>query len=527
MKHATMLCAIVFLALLLACAPAPSAAPPINPTAAPAAANPTTPPQAAAAPYTVTWYQSCPWVSDPLPDLKDDFVHQYILQKYNIDLQVTFNAECDDAKTAAMVASGDLPDFMQAYWTSGNPTLAQLIDQGVILPIDVDKYPGIKNAISPKAFNYLMSNGKVWGFAPPADPTHFTSWVRQDWLDKIKLKTPTTPEEALAVATAFTSQDPDGNGKNDTYGFTSYVGSDHSPFTGVRSFFAPFGFVPGQTDLMIKDNKAYFPGLSENAKQGLMWFKQVIDAKAIDPAWSVNTEDQFHQTVADGKAGMMTYYLYMLNPNYYNVADQIKAKGDNAKWVWMDPLTGPAGKYMMVQPYANGIGNAFFVSQKTQSDPAKFDAMMKFLDDAINTKSELYREMVWGEKGKTYEPDANGGIAKYDRSQFKWQGNYRLFRTGNNEYRVGSWESTYPLMVEGFARADKLPVAESVRGLVPALPAQSDLDTYVAEMHLKFVTGEESFDNWDKFVNEAMTKFKGQEILDDANAKLKALGLTQ
>jgi hypothetical protein len=219
----------------------------------------------------------------------------------------------------------------------------------------------------------------------------------------------------------------------------------------------------------------------------------------------------------------------MLNPNYYDVADMIKAKGTNANWQWMDPITGPAGKYDQVVPLDNGTGNAFFVTKQAQSEPGKYDALMKFLDDAINTKSDLYREMVFGIKGTTYWTDDQGNITKYDRKtpNMLWQGNYRLFRTGNTEYRVGSWGVTQPLMVTGFARQDKMPVLFSVRGLVPSAEGQADLDQYVLEMHTKFVTGEESFDNWDKFVNEAMTTYKGQALLDDATTKLKALGLFQ
>ena len=532
----------VLLVALVSCgAPAPQVAAPTaassataapQPTAAAAAPPATAAPQptaaAAQAPanvYKVVWYQGCPWVSDALPDPKDDVVHQYILQHYSLDVEVRFNAECDDAKTSAMISAGDLPDFMQQYWTTGNPILSQLIDQGIVLPIDLDKHPGMKNAISPEAYTFLTREGKVWGFAPPADPTHQTLWIRQDWLDKLGMKPPTTPAEALEVAKAFTSKDPDGNGKADTYGLTSFVSSG-DPYQGLTAFLAPFGFVPGDSDLMVQDNKAYFPGLSENAKQGLMWLNELVKAKAIDPAWSTNTEDQFREAVASDKVGMVTYYFYMLNPNFYDVADKIKARGSNAKWVWVDPLTGPAGKYMQVQPYANGIGNAFFVTSHAQSEPGKYEAVMRFLDDAINVKSDLYRSMVWGVKDTTYWTNDKGEIVKRQLDDaHKYMGNYRLFRTGNTEYRVGSWSVTQPVMVEGFGRADKLPVLSSVRGLVPAHVAQADFDQYIAENHIKFATGEESFDNWDTFLNEAMTSFKGQEILDDATAKLKALGL--
>jgi putative aldouronate transport system substrate-binding protein len=531
----------ILVMILVACGPAatPTAAPtqggaeatqaPAEATQPPAEA--TQPPAEATQPpakvYNVIWYQGCPWYADPLPDPEDDIVHQYVLENYGLNLELRFNAECDDGKTTAAIAAGDVPDFMQQYWTTANPILTQLIDQGIVLPIDLEQYPGMKNAISPEAYTFLKRDGQVWGFAPPADPTHETLWVRQDWLDNLGLERPTTPEEALEVARAFTFDDPDGNGQDDTYGLSNFAGAELG-YRGIHAFMAPFGFFPGRADLQIADNKAFFPGLSENAKQGLMWLNQAVEEKVIDPAWSTNTEDAFREAVANDKVGMVSYYLYMLNPAFYDVADRIAARGSPADWQWMDPLTGPAGKYMYVQPYNNGIGNAFFVTSQSQSEPGKHEALMRFLNDAIDVNSDLYRVMVWGVKDVTYWTDDQGNIVKRQLDDdHKYLGHYRLFRTGNEEYRVGSWGETQPVMVPGFARADTLPVVFSVRGLVPAHSAQADFDQFIAEKHAAFANGQESFDDWDSFVDEAMTTFSGQEILDDATAQLKSLGLIQ
>lgn len=42
--------------------------------------------------------------------------------------------------------------------------------------------------------------------------------IRQDWLDNLNLQAPQTTDELYTVAKAFTDNDPDQNGKNDTYG---------------------------------------------------------------------------------------------------------------------------------------------------------------------------------------------------------------------------------------------------------------------------------------------------------------------
>ena len=43
-------------------------------------------------------------------------------------------------------------------------------------------------------------------------------FVRKDWMDRLNLSIPTTTDELYEMAKAFTEQDPDGNGIDDTYG---------------------------------------------------------------------------------------------------------------------------------------------------------------------------------------------------------------------------------------------------------------------------------------------------------------------
>lgn len=45
---------------------------------------------------------------------------------------------------------------------------------------------------------------------------------RKDWLQKLGRKVPTTIDEVIDLARAFTTEDPDGNGRNDTFGFLLY-----------------------------------------------------------------------------------------------------------------------------------------------------------------------------------------------------------------------------------------------------------------------------------------------------------------
>ncbi len=121
------------------------------------------------------------------------------------------------------IASGNLPDVMRMNVRQ----FQELSTADAIL--DVTKY--VDEYASP-ALEWLYEldegftrdastvNGKLYsvpitGTSPNNTPL---LWIRKDWLDRVGLEVPTTIDEFMEVARAFRNNDPDGNGKKDTYG---------------------------------------------------------------------------------------------------------------------------------------------------------------------------------------------------------------------------------------------------------------------------------------------------------------------
>ena len=48
---------------------------------------------------------------------------------------------------------------------------------------------------------------------------------------------------------------------------------------------------------------------------------------------------------------------------------------------------------------------------------------------------------------------------------------------------------------------------------------QTDLKTFALDAYIKFITGEESMDKWEDFVNQ-FNSLGGQQIVDEINAAL-------
>lgn len=125
-------------------------------------------------------------------------------------------------KFNVLFASKSAPDLIFEFDTAYQ---GQLYNQKQLLPLDdliesssteykamLEKYPALRKAGT-------MADGKLYTVGRPVQfgPQHYL-FIRNDWLKKLDLEVPTTPEELLKVAKAFTEQDPDGNGKADTYG---------------------------------------------------------------------------------------------------------------------------------------------------------------------------------------------------------------------------------------------------------------------------------------------------------------------
>ena len=119
-----------------------------------------------------------------------------------------------------LFASRSAPDLLVEFSAQINNAHYQ---DGLIVPVDdmIERYSTVyKNFLTPalrKVVTY--PDGKMYQFGREQDASPQRGiLIRQDWLDKLNLRIPSTIDEFYQVAKAFAEQDPDGNGIRDTYG---------------------------------------------------------------------------------------------------------------------------------------------------------------------------------------------------------------------------------------------------------------------------------------------------------------------
>ncbi|MCL2479339.1 MAG: extracellular solute-binding protein, partial [Treponema sp.] len=168
------------------------------------------------------------------------------------------------ARETALFAAGQAPDLV---WEFGKGFMDTLYNQGVIQPVadHIKNYSTVYRdylAAHKELMPYLIAeDGKQYGMTTARNilniPNH-AMWIRQDWLDKFKMATPTTTDEVLTFMRRARDEDPDGNGVKDTWGLTfnynwtgivnALFGQPMDNFMIVNDHFVDWTSTPGYRD---------------------------------------------------------------------------------------------------------------------------------------------------------------------------------------------------------------------------------------------------------------------------------------
>ncbi|GBG08440.1 ABC transporter substrate-binding protein [Paenibacillus agaridevorans] len=124
-----------------------------------------------------------------------------------------------------MIASGELPDIIEYNWTLAPKGADSLIQEKRIIRLNelIDKHaPNLTKVLDDNpAFRKMITTDEGNIYVMPfllgdeSLSATFGPIVREDWLQKLKLKAPTTVAEWETMLTAFRDGDPNGNDKKD------------------------------------------------------------------------------------------------------------------------------------------------------------------------------------------------------------------------------------------------------------------------------------------------------------------------
>ncbi|MFE5317431.1 extracellular solute-binding protein [Paenibacillus sp. NPDC056579] len=449
-----------------------------------------------------------------LPSPDQDIIKQELDKALGTDLNLTVYASGDDYKNQLNVrmASANFPDLFGV----DRQQLKQFSEQGLLLDLTpyMDKLKPAKDFIGEESLKKGTMNGKVFAIAKSPTIPYNTYFIRKDWLDKLGMKLPTTIEELLEVAKAFSEKDPDGNGKKDTMGIT---GQKLDTFSTVFGAFG-VGFEGGSPSMYLKDGKLvnalYDPGM----KDALGFIKKLTDAGAVDPEIMANSGLQHQQKAIKGQAGII--YIDWPNMTKDQFVEQIKAVNPNAEWVQIGALKGPGGQFASAWDIGKTAG-LYAIPKALEKNPEKLQKVF----DLINYVSgkDGSNLVQYGVKGKHY--NVEGGKIVPTDLMGKEGGYFWLYQfTGRPE--MDYLQVKFAKQASSIEFSNKQPRIQSLVGFVdyPTGYNAADAGRYIEEELAKFVYGKRPLSEYDAFLKTLEGSMNYKAYLDAAQKQLKDLG---
>lgn len=231
----------------------------------------------------------------------DNIVLKELGERTNTIINMTY-VPVDDitTKKSTMAATNDLPDI---FSTGGSEAL-EFKEGGLLAEVGdlVNQYaPNIIDNVGenlPKAqVNddgiYLILNARL-GYVDQLN-------LRTDWLDNLNMEMPTDLDSLYDVFYAFTHNDPDGNGQDDTYG----LAADVNP-AAYATIFGAYG-IPAKQSIELEDGSVTTWVKDPKFLDAMTYINKLNRDGLIEPDWATIPRMDMFGKLWNGVAGAIEW----------------------------------------------------------------------------------------------------------------------------------------------------------------------------------------------------------------------------
>lgn len=488
--------------------------------------------------YTMTMYQTS--TSNP-----ESVQRKAIEDKYNINLDV-WDVEWQkyDEILNLKLAGGEVPDIMYVKTAAAGQ---KYFDQDVVSPLDEDELrknmPNVfkqLDADAPDIMKYYYIDGELSAlpsFSVGSGATGVPMVWRGDWLKKVGIdKVPQTLDEYEEAFYKFANEDPDGNGKKDTYGLSR---------SGLYAIFASYGYMPslGQTGTpspywMERDGKLVNSAIQPEMKEALAKLHQWYEDGVLDPEfitgenkggyWAIS-----HQFI-NGIIGFTCHGMsYHWEPKFYTDADAASSGQDRFE---LSKLNQEAADSLEISgiPPVNGEQKNYGKKEYVRGERWMFSKDLVQDEEKFMRLQEIYNDIYTSRANFNFANSGEEGVVwEYEDVESTLGGTFRrtkyLGEWADEEYRKKNLFA-FNLFTPSFSDEGKVDTPrdvwaiprgfeqgyEPVNKLYVSLPSENkysaELDKIEEEAYCDIITGEKPIDYFDEFV--AKWRSSGGEVLE-------------
>ena len=358
---------------------------------------------------------------------------------------VSADPEAYNTKWNMAMAQNNLPDF----GTVNAETYKMLLDADLVMDMtDIfeeyasDMYKEFLDADGGATRGYSTQNGRLMGLpltgAQPDDIAIFT--IRKDWLDKVGMEVPTTIDELVEAAQAFTDNKLGGEG---TYGLVLQKDAFSTWVRGAKGFANGYGAYPGAW-VMDESGKIIYGSTSEKMIEPLLKLQEMYKKGLINQDFAVTEGSIAKEDVVSGKVGI-SYDAFHCSSG---ASDNIK-NDPEAEWVVAEIPTSDGSP--AVAQGAVSSSNFIFVNKNCEHP----EAVVKLINLQIAKMNSDDSETVLKYTTHTSPADETVSIqtslycasvqfcARPWQNLIRYQDATKALETGVEEFRIPLAEKTY------------------------------------------------------------------------------------
>lgn len=418
-----------------------------------------------------------------------------------------------EEKLPVMIASNEMPDaFPIPRRHQKLPYIINAIQSDLFWEIGpyLDQFPNLSK-INPVIYDNIKYDGKIYGLPRERALARRALQYRSDWLANVNMEEPKTIDDFYNMLVAFTKNDPDGNGKDDTYGLSAKE---------VGIWFAPYFGAPNQWK--VENGKFIRDVQTEEFLNALKFEKKLYDEGLMNKDFAVVDRAQWTGAVENGQAGVRID----VTGSTAGLDDTVKDNfGAEAGMSMISILEGDYGKHINME----GGHNGFFLFPKSKIKTEEhLLRVLKFFDDLAG--EEISNLFQWGVEGVNYEVvDGKAVLLKVDENApaIELGAAYAApLSTLAAATNAMSGEQTELGALEAKLNEENVQygVADPTMPLISEtyLEQGAQLETILTDAHIKFVMGTITEEQWKAEVNTWLDRGGAKIIAEYEEAYAKA-----
>jgi putative aldouronate transport system substrate-binding protein len=304
-----------------------------------------------------------------------------------------------------MIATQNMPKLMVVQY---NPKTVEAIHSGLFWELGpfLDQFNNLM--AYPGYYRNIEVSNKIYGIPRFRDIGRTAFLYRKDWFDKLELKQPTSLDEWYEVMKALRYDDPDGNGKMDTYGMI--LGKDYNIWKGVD--------IPLTTQLAVSigganfwkvDQGKFIPEFeTEQYMDVIKLLRRLYEEDLINRDFAIH--DEVNRDFSEKGISGMTIAVPLSAKNYHEL---IRRRFLNAE-IDVLPMRGPYGIRL---PSGTGNNGFFVIPKESVPTVDEVHQVLAFLDQMMDAPMSTLQ--LRGIRGKHYIELSDGKTQFIDFLRFQ------------------------------------------------------------------------------------------------------------